>query len=107
MWHALASSPPGGSACKITTWSLKGVVGNFGHVSRQGSQDDMRQGRHELLIENACMSHSILKEVSAVRSIVFKDRILSSIDSRDSKGALCRPKMMTERSQEGMRHGLG
>ncbi len=36
-----------GSACRFTTWSRKGVVGNLGHVSRPGSQDNMRVDRPE------------------------------------------------------------
>lgn len=46
-------------------------------------------------------------EVSLVRRAVFKERALKSTDSRVSKGAICRPRKTTEKSQERIRHGLG
>lgn len=65
---------------------------SFGYVSRAGPN-------------SSCPT--LLKEASVVRSVVFKDRILSSTDSRGSNRALCRPERMTDWSQEGIRHCLG
>ncbi len=85
--------------------------GNLGHVSRPGSQDNVRvdrpaNTRHSSITENAWRSPTLLMEVSAVRSAVLADRNFSSTESSGSKGALLSPARTIESSQEGTRGGL-
>jgi len=87
-WHPLSSGPIE-SACKFITWSQKGVVGTLGTYPR-----------HNLLTE-------ILEVILSLKRAVFRDKIFSSTYSSGSKWALCRPESTPERSQEGIRYGLG
>ncbi len=70
----------------------EGRGGNLGHVSRPGSQDNVRvvrpKHRHSSLTENAWRSLTLLMEVSAVRSAVLADRYFSSTESSGSRGPL-------------------
>ncbi len=100
-----------GSACRFTTWSRKGVVGTLGTYPGRGLKTTWEYSgpntRHSSLTENAWRSPTLLMEVSAVRSAVLADRYLSSTESSGSQGPLWSPARTIERSQEGIRGGLG
>ncbi len=100
-----------GSACKFTTWSLKGVVGTLGTYPGRGLRTTWESAgpnsRHESSTENACRSPTLLTEANAVRSTVFNDRNLSSTDCRGSKGSSFKAVRTEGRSQEGTRWGRG
>ncbi len=95
----------------------KGRGGNLGHVSRPGSQDNVRvvRPKHKALFAHRkCLEvPDPLMEVSAVRSAVLADRYplltcsLSSTESSGSQGPLWSPARTIERSQEGLRVSLG
>ncbi len=84
-----------GSACKFTTWSLKGVVGTLGTYPGRGLRTTWElpgpNSRHESSTENACRSPTLLTVANAARSTVFSDRNLSSTDCRGSRGPPSRP----------------
>ncbi len=92
-----------GSACKFTTWSLKGMVGTLGTYPGRGLRTTWESAgpnsRHESSTENACRSPTLLTVANAERSTVFKDRNLSSTDCRGSKGAPLKAARTEGRSQ--------
>ncbi len=98
-----------GSACKFTTWSLKGMVGTLGTYPGRGLRTTWESpglnSRHESSTEKACRSPTLLTVANAVRSTVFSDRNLSSTDCRGSNGAPLKADRTEERSQEGTRWG--
>ncbi len=100
-----------GSACKFTTWSLKGMVGTLGTYPGRGLRTTWESAgpnsRHESSTENACRSPTLLTVANAERSTVFRDRNLSSTDCRGSKGAPLKADRTEGRSQEGTRWGRG
>ncbi len=78
-----------GSACRLTTWPLKGVVGTLG--TYQAGVSGQRESwpanyRHDLSTENACRSPTLLIEANAVRKTVFNDRIFNSAGCNWFKG---------------------
>lgn len=93
------SASSAGSACRLTTWSLKGVVGTLDMYPGLGLRMT-----GELASPN-CRNASLTK--NAVRSAVLRDTILISTHCKGSKCALCRTVKTRERSQEGMRRGRG
>ncbi len=100
-----------GSACKFTTWSLKGMVGTLGTYPGRGLRTTWESAgpnsRHESSTENACRSPTLLTVANAERSTVFRDRNLSSTDCRGSNGAPLKADRTEGRSQEGTRWGRG
>ncbi len=100
-----------GSACKFTTWSLKGMVGTLGTYPGRGLRTTWESAgpnsRHESSTENACRSPTLLTVANAERSTVFRDRNLSSTDCRGSKGAPLKADRTEGRSQEGTKWGRG
>ncbi len=100
-----------GSACKFTTWSLKGMVGTLGTYPGRGLRTTWESAgpnsRHESSTENACRSPTLLTVANAERSTVFRDRNLSSTDCGGSKGAPLKADRTEGRSQEGTRWGRG
>ncbi len=92
-----------GSACKFTTWSLKGMVGTLGTYPGRGLRTTWESAgpnsRHESSTENACRSPTLLTVANAERSTVFRDRNLSSTDCRGSKGAPLKADRTEGRSQ--------
>ncbi len=100
-----------GSACKFTTWSLKGMVGTLGTYPGRGLRTTWESAgpnsRHESSTENACRSPTLLTVANAERSTVFRDRNISSTDCRGSKGAPLKADRTEGRSQEGTRWGRG
>ncbi len=90
----------------------EGRGGNLGHVSRPGSQDNVRvvRPKHKALFAHRkCLEvPDPLMEVSAVRSAVLADRYpLLTTESSGSQGPLWSPARTIERSQEGLRGSLG
>ncbi len=81
-----------GSACKFTTWSLKGVVGTLGTYPGRGLRTTWESAgpnsRHESSTENACRSPTLLTEANAVRSTVFKRQKLRLYWLQRLKGLL-------------------
>ncbi len=79
------------SACKFTSWSLKGVVGTLGTYPGRGLritwESASPNSRHESSIKKACRSPTLITEANALRSTVLNDRNLSSTDCRGSKGS--------------------
>ncbi len=107
----MAGSASSRSACKFTTWSLKGTVGTLGTYPGRGLRTTWESAgpnsRHESSTENACRSPTLLTVANAERSTVFRDRNLSSTDCRGSKGAPLKAARTEGRSQEGTRWGRG
>ncbi len=111
-----STSATGGQAARMasmaTTRGAEGRGGNLGHVSRPGSQDNVRvvRPKHKALFAHRkCLEvPDPLMEVSAVRSAVLADRYpLLTTESSGSQGPLWSPARTIERSQEGLRGSLG
>ncbi len=100
-----------GSACRLTTWSLKGVVGTLGTLPGQGLSTTWPSpgpnSRHDSSTENASRSPTLLMEANSTSNKVFIDRILKSADCKGSKGAIWSARSTRARSQEGMEGGRG
>ncbi len=101
------SASSGGSACRFTTWSLKGVVGTRAGVSvlhwNQPAQTEGTNRRPKM----PAGPPPLLIEANAVRSRVFIDRNFNSTDCKGSKGAVIRALSTKAKSQEGREGGLG
>ncbi len=73
------SSTSQGSACRLTIWSLKELVGTFSTYPGQGLRTTWElvgpNSRHDYFTENACRSPTLLIEANAVRRTVFNNQL--------------------------------
>ncbi len=104
------SASSGGNACKLTTWSLKGVVGTLGTQPGRALRIIWESAgpncKHESSTENACRSPTLLMEASASRSRVFIERNFGSTVCKGSNRPCCSAVSTRDRSQEGIEGGV-